>query len=220
MIVSINQSSYLPWLGAFDRIQKSDLAIVLDHVPMSKDAVTNRNKIRTPDGFQLLSVPIKNRGGNVPIFDIEIADDRHWKHKHLKALQTNYARAPYYRRHINFFEEIYNREWHCLADLNDAITEYILDQWRIKTTMVKSSSMEARGTKSDLNLNLCLEAGATTYLSGPFGRDYLDVAKFNLHGVEVVFQDYAHPVYNQCWPGEFVPYMSAVDALFNCERMP
>ncbi len=219
-IVSINQPAYLPWLGYFDRIIKSDVHIVLDHVPVGKDAMTNRNKIRTPDGFQLLTVPINRRGSNDPISHIEIANDPHWRKKHIKAIKQNYARAPYYDVHIGTLEKIYEQDWDSLDLLITEITQYMFFCFQINTPTVSSSYMEARGTKSDLNLNLCLEAGAKTYLSGPFGRDYLDIEKFKQHGIEVKFQDYAHPVYKQCWSGDFQPYMSALDALMNCKEFP
>ena len=36
-------------------------------------------------------------------------------------------------------------------------------------------------------------------------------------GIEVIFQEYAHPVYAQLF-GEFEPFMSTIDLLFNCGR--
>lgn len=218
-ICSINQPAYLPWLGAFDRIMKSDVHVCLNHVTMGKDAVTNRNKILTPTGAQLLTVPIRDRGGCTPIIDIEIADDK-WRRKHLSALQNNYARAPYFKSRFGWFESIYEHEWANLHPLITMTSQIFMDEWGISTPIVFSSDLDARGTKSDLNLNICLEVGATTYLSGPFGRAYLDIVKFNLHGIDVVFQDYVHPIYSQSWPGEFVSHLSAIDALFNCKDFP
>jgi len=58
MIVSINQPAYIPWLGYFDRISKSDLHIILNHVQFEKNSMTNRNKIRTSQGWAWLTVPL------------------------------------------------------------------------------------------------------------------------------------------------------------------
>ena len=57
------------------------------------------------------------------------------------------------------------------------------------------------------------------YLSGPKGRDYLDVSLFEKKGIRVEFQDFKHPVYMQRYEG-FVPNMAAIDALFNVGKIP
>ena len=58
----------------------------------------------------------------------------------------------------------------------------------------------------------CREVGATTYLSGPFGRDYLDVERFERSGIRVLFHDYAPPEYSQAHAG-FEPAMSVLDLI-------
>lgn len=219
-VVSINQPAYLPWLGYFSRIQQSDIHVFLDHVSMGKDGMFTRNLIRTPQGSQLLRVPVRNRGDDTPISQIMIADDGKWRRQHLAALKQNYARAPFYDRHIKFFEAVYAEKWHTMAALVQMITIYMINFWNIETPLRHSCIMKnATGTKTELNLNLCKEVGATKYISGAGGRDYLDVAKFEAAGIEVEFQDYKHPVYKQCWPG-FESHMSGIDALFNCEGFP
>ena len=63
MKVTIMQPAYLPWLGFFDRIEASDIFVVLDNVQLdtsSKTRFTNRNKIRTRDGWIWLTLPMMN----------------------------------------------------------------------------------------------------------------------------------------------------------------
>jgi hypothetical protein len=86
--------------------------------------------------------------------------------------------------------------------------------WQIEPQIHSASELESVGTKSALLANLCVEAGAQTYISGPFGREYIDRSVFERAGIELLFHDYAHPVYEQTYPG-FEPYMSAVDLLMN-----
>jgi hypothetical protein len=74
--------------------------------------------------------------------------------------------------------------------------------------------MEVSGQKDELILNLCRIEKVKTYISGPFGRDYLDEEKFAAAGIDIRYQDYEHPVYPQLYPG-FEPYMSGIDLLFN-----
>ena len=53
-----------------------------------------------------------------------------------------------------------------------------------------------------------------TYLAGSGGRQYMDLEKYKTNGIEVIFQDYQHPVYDQLF-GEFEPYMSVIDLILN-----
>lgn len=218
MIVSIHQPAYIPWLGIFDRIIRSDLHVVLDHVTMGKDGRANRNYIRTIAGPKLLTVPIRDRGGATPILEIEIADQK-WQGKHDDAICRNYRRAPFFEERIAVFQTAIWSNHHWLCDLIDETRQHFFDFWRIKTPIVKSTSLAARGSKSLLNLNICKELGATVYLSGPHGRGYLDIPSFEGAGIEVRFQDYQHPVYPQGYT-DFLPNMSALDALFHCREFP
>lgn len=216
MIVSINQPAYLPWLGYFDRIAKSDLHIVLDHVQFEKNSVTNRNKVRTATGWSWLSAPVltKGRFGELVIDRIEIDRTSNWKKKHFMALQMNYSRSAYYYRHSDYFEKFYLQDWIHLAPMLQESTRYLLQELGIRTQQLKSSELSPKSKKADLILELCIKVGATTYLSGPFGREYLNGGAFEKAGIELKYHDYVHPTYDQCYGG-FEPYMSVVDLLFN-----
>lgn len=219
MIVSIMQPAYLPWLGYFDRIAKSDLHIVLDDVNLdanSKTKFANRNKVRTPAEWSWVTVPLQSKGKHGELFlnEVEISADAGWRQKHLGALQSNYARARHFSAHRAFFEEVYGRDWKRLIDLTTVTTDYLRAAFELNCPIKHSSEMDVEGEKDALILNLCRAVGATTYISGPFGRDYLDAAAFAAAGIELVFHDYPHPTYAQAFAG-FQPFMSAVDLLFN-----
>lgn len=216
MIVSINQPAYLPWLGYFHRIEVSDAQVVLDDVQFEKNSFTNRNKVRTHDGWCWLTVPIKTAGkfGDLAINQVEIANEKLWASKHWSTLRLNYAKAPYFNEHSRFFEAIYSREWQKLGDLAGEITDYLLKAFGIPTKRYLSSELKVAGKKDQLVLNLCRELGATVYLSGPLGRNYLREELFREQGIAVRYHDYHHPTYSQVYPG-FEPYMAALDLLFN-----
>ncbi len=216
MIVSINQPAYLPWLGYFHRIAVSDLHIVLDHVQFEKNSFTNRNKVRTADGWCWLTVPVATSGRfGAAINELEIATNQPWARKHWQTLQFNYARAPFFREHAAHLEDIYQRPWTHLAPLLRELTTWQLEQFDIRTPLRFSSEMKPAGTKSDLVLHLCRAVGATRYLSGPLGKDYLDESAFAAAGITVEYHAYNHPAYRQAFRG-FEPNLAAVDLLFNC----
>lgn len=219
MIVSIMQPAYLPWLGYFDRLSKSDLHIVLDDVNIdsnSKTKFANRNKIRTPTGWIWLTVPLQSKGlhGELFLNQAIIAAGSPWREKHFGAIKANYARCSHFAEHRSYFQGIYSCHWTHLFDLAMETTGYLQQAFGIACEIRRSSELAAEGQKDRLILNLCRAVGASAYISGPFGREYLDAAMFSSAGIELLFHDYTHPEYRQAFSG-FEAYMSAVDVLFN-----
>lgn len=216
MIISINQPAYLPWPGYFDRIIKSDIHIILDHVQFEKNSLTNRNKIKTPQGWSWLTVPIQTKGRfkDCPINLIEINNQSNWRHKHWHSLLSNYSKAPFFKAHEDFFYNLYLKDWTLLNDLLNETTAYLIETFEIKTEIIKSSDLNPVSSKSDLILELCKKTDAKKYISGPIGRDYLDVKSFQEIGIDVVFHDYEYNSYQQQF-GSFTPFMSSIDLLFN-----
>jgi hypothetical protein len=217
MKVSINQPAYLPWLGYWSRIAASDLHIVLDHVQFEKNSFTNRNKVRTREGWTWLTVPLRTSGsfGDLAIEKIGIVENQPWARKHQRTLSESYAKAAHFARHKAFLDELYQKPWQQLAPLLREMTDHFMRELGITTKLLYSSELGVPGTKSELVLNLCKHVGAKTYLSGSLGRDYLDRASFDQAGIAVAFQDYQHPQYGQAFTG-FEPYMGVIDLLANC----
>ncbi|MCL4818316.1 MAG: WbqC family protein [Vicinamibacteria bacterium] len=217
MILSINQPAWLPWPGYFHRVARSDLHVVLDHVQFEKDSFVNRNRVRTAGGTAWLTVPVRTAGRfGVAIDALEIADDGRWARKQWDTLRFAYARAPHFAAHAPFFEQVFARPWPRLLDLLLHVNGYLSEALGVRTPLRRSSELRPQGRKSELVLELCRGLGATTYLSGPLGRDYLELGTFRSAGIAVEFDDYAPPVYPQCQPGPFAPGLSVVDLLFNC----
>lgn len=218
MRVSINQPAYLPWLGYFNRIAISDIHVVLDQVQFEKNSAINRNKIRTGQGWSWLTVPVRTKGkfGELEICNLEIDNTSNWSEKHWKAICHSYGKTAYFEKYAADLEKIYGRRWVRLFDLMDEINRYFIAQvLSLPTALRYGSAMQVDGKKSDLVLNICKELGATTYISGPFGRDYLDEEQFLSNDIQIEYHDYVHPVYPQHYQ-PFEPYMSTLDLIMNC----
>ena len=206
MIVSIMQPAYMPWLGYFDRIAKSDVHVVLNDVTMDKSSKTkfaNRNKIRTQQGWAWLTVPLKSfsQSSRVLINEIEIAPDNNWREKHLKTLHFNYSNSVYYSDYSTYFESFYKEKWSSLEPMLLESTRFLLNTLNLNTPLIPSTELSVMSKKSNLILDICRNISATTYLSGPFGRHYLDKDTFERAGIELQFHDYFHPTYDQLYDG-------------------
>ena len=215
MIVSIHQPQYLPWLGYFDKIEQSDVFVFLNDVQFKKNEWQNRNKIKTSDGWQWLSVPVIHRFTQ-KISEVEINNTVQWGRKHLNALVTHYSKAPFFKDYIDFFVQAYSQEWKYLADINVHVIKYLVEALGLTDKkLVLASELETREGSSERLIDICQKLGGDVYLSGKDGAKYMDVELFKQEGIQVLFQNYEHPRYDQLY-GDFEPLLSVIDLLFNC----
>lgn len=216
MILTAHQPVYLPWLGLFHKIALADLFISFDQVQYQPKDWNNRNRIKTHQGPIWLSVPVLRKGYlEKTISDIEINNNVPWARKHWGSMKGAYEKAPYFTRYSDFFEDTYDRRWESLVELNTYMLRWFLDTLGISVPIRSAGDWKFQGEKSALVLDMCKQAGANQYIFGILGREYADIAAFERAGVKAHFQDYIHPVYKQLH-GDFVPYMTIVDLLFNC----
>ena len=110
MVISIHQPDYLPWLGYFNKIKKSDVFVFLDSVSYSRNGFHNRNKIKTNQEWCYLTISIKRSQCFLPLKQVKLPDDNHWVKNHWKSIKVNYCKAPYWYRYKNFFEDLYNNK--------------------------------------------------------------------------------------------------------------
>ncbi|PLS17551.1 hypothetical protein CVD28_11160 [Bacillus sp. M6-12] len=214
MIVAVHQPNYLPWCGYFHKMFSCDLFVILDDVPLSKTAITNKNKIKGPDGPLMLTVPLAQK--KAPIKDVTIFHEEKWPQKHWKSLQRSYARAPFWKQYHDLFLSIYESPKLSLADFNLQLIEAIRTVFEIHTPMLRSSEIRGiEGKKGDRIISICKALEATVYLSGVGAKAYNDEMKFERNQIRLVYQEFEHPVYRQLW-GDFIPNLTAIDLLFNC----
>ena len=215
MIISIHQPAYLPWLGYFDKINRSDIFVYLDTVQLEKNSYTYRNKIKTPQGSTWLTIPLISKGHTTnSIRDIRIDNSQNWKKKHLKNIFFNYKKAKFFDELYPKIELLFEEDFDLFSDLAYKHMVFWLNELNIETKIVKSSTLDIKTKKSDLILDLCSNFNASKYLSGALGKDYLNEGSFDQRKIQIEYQNYSHPVYKQL-NGEFLPYMGIVDFWMN-----
>ena len=216
MILTAHQPVYLPWIGLFHKISLADTFVIFDTVQYLPKEWMNRNKIKVKDGYTFLSVPILDKGYlKKKIYEIEINNNSNWKKKHLKSIYLNYKKSKFFKYYINFFEETYSKDWNHLSELNTYMLKYFIKELKIKVEILKASDFNFIGKKSDLVLDMCKKLKAKKYIFGQQGENYADVNSFKNNKIEIVFQKYNHPSYEQI-QGKFISHLSIIDLLFNC----
>ncbi len=214
--IAVTQSNYIPWKGYFDLIAAVDEFVIYDAVQYTRRDWRNRNRIKTPQGPQWLTVPVIVEDIATQTIDATRLADPHWATHHWRTLSSNYRRAPHFDAVRAWLEPLYHVRYETLSDLNAALVKAISRHLRIGTAISDCRAYALPPGKSARLISICCEAGADVYVTGPAAKAYLDVAAFAAAGVAVEWFEYPdYPEYPQRWP-PFVHQVSILDLLFNC----
>jgi hypothetical protein len=214
----IHQPDFMPYLGFFDRLLHADVFVLLDnaqYVNATSRSWTNRDKIKTPQGERWITVSVKKAPRDTAINRIELSDHVDWRGDHLNLLKQNYRKAAFFDEIYPRLEAFYARPFTLLAEFNRASIEFLLELFDIRVEIVLASTLKAGGRSNELLVEILKEIGADRYLSGVGARAYFRPEPFAQAGIEVTWQDFPHPAYPQLH-GDFIPYLSSIDLLFNC----
>jgi hypothetical protein len=212
------QAGYLPWLGFFEQMLRSDIFVVLDDVQYDKHGWRNRNRVKGPQGPVWLTVPVRIRGLNRPKINEVIINPANpqWGKKHLATVRQLYAKAPFFSEYFPTLETIWQRPWTRLLDLNLVLITLVAEWLELEPDLILSSSLGCGNDDPTGRLvDICRHLEADIFYEGASGRDYLRLEQFAAAGVEVVFQDYHPQIYPQLH-GAFVSHLGALDLLMNC----
>ena len=197
-VVAIHQPNFLPWLGYFDKIARSDVFIFLDDVqfPKAKGVWQNRVKMLVSGEPRWVTAPVRRAfHGVAPINQIEWVDEQPWRTKLLKTLSASYAKAPHYRDIMLWLEPLILRPEGNLACYNMAVIRAIADQIGLRNDhCVTSSSLGGHGQANELLIDLTRKVGGACYLSGDGASGYQEDEAFVAAGLEIRYQRFVHPV--------------------------
>jgi hypothetical protein len=214
--VAVVQSSYIPWKGYFDMMQRVDEFILYDDAQYTRRDWRNRNQIKTKEGLLWLTIPVEVKGRyDQPIKDVRISDSR-WADRHFKTIMAAYRRTPYFHDYRDTLEELYRGTTSTrLSDVNRRFLEALARLLGIQTRLSCSMDFQLPSGRVERLIGLCRQAGATTYVSGPSAREYMDPAVFAAAGIDLVYMDYTgYPEYPQLYP-PFMHRVSVIDVLLN-----
>ena len=214
--ISIHQPNFLPWLGYFHKIMKSDVFVFLDDVEYTKNSFINRNKIKTPQGEQWITLPVNYSGNSrQKINEVELFSPMKSKKKILASLELNYKKAEFFNTYFGELSEIIITSDSKLASLNIALINWIYNKLEIDSQIFISSELNI--TEEDPNdrlISICKKFDGRHYISGFGGDNYLDHQKFEDAGIKLVRSQFKQSAYPQKW-GEFIPNMSVIDGFLN-----
>lgn len=151
MRAAVLQPTYLPWMGYLGMIDLADTFVFYDDVQFSAQSWQQRNRIKSPNGeWMWLSVHIIHKFGQ-NINEVQINDASNWRRKHWESIYQSYAKAPYFKDYKDEIENIYQKKWEYLSELNIFVIEKLSELLGVRIPkFVKSSELEGiNGEKTD-----------------------------------------------------------------------
>jgi len=216
--IAISQSNYIPWKGYFDLINRVDEFILFDDVQYTRRDWRNRNKIKTPNGLQWLTIPIDVKGKYFQKINETKIIDKNWATKHWQQIKQNYAKAKNFKNYKDLFEELYlgcKEEY--LSEINHKFINLINQILGIKTKIKFSNEFEVYGKKTEKLINICKQCKAEIYVSGPAAKTYFDKPLAKKENIKVKWMNYQnYEEYEQLYP-PFEHKVSILDLIFNTD---
>ncbi len=212
--VVIHQPDYIPYLGFFHRLLYADLFVILDNVQFLRRGWHHRDKIKTLNGDSWITLGLIKSPQNTNIDDVLLSDNS-WKEKHLNLIKQNYSQSKYFDEIYPHLEKLYLKKFKKMFDFNLASINMLMKLFKINIDIEYASKYNTNSKANDLLVDILKEVKATHYLSGVGAKNYFKQESFDNANIKVIWQDFKHPVYPQLH-GEFIPYLSSIDLLFNC----
>lgn len=213
--ISICQSNYIPWKGYFDLITSGDTFVIYDHVQYTKNDWRNRNMIKTKNGLQWLTIPVKHDSKDQTIRDTRIAWNK-WNIKHWKTIKSNYSKAPFFSEYSDYFENLYlTNTSEFLSEVNYTFLKSILDFLGMQYEIIWSDTFSNIDNKNLNLIQIVNKLNGDIYLSGPSAKDYINESSFNENGIQLEWMNYGnYPEYTQIH-NSFEHGVSILDLIFN-----
>ncbi len=202
----------MPWPGFFHKMSLADKYVFLDDVQYRDRYFHNRNQLVNSRGELFwLSVPLKKGSRELKINEKQILQTN-WQADYLRKIKNSYSQCKFYNSYYHELESLLNYKIYKLIELNMLLIDWFRGHLDIKTPYIFSSQLSCQNNKSDLILEICVKSKAKIYLSGPSGRDYLNLQTFKEAGIDVLFHDFNTPLYQSKF---YLPNLSTLDILMN-----
>jgi hypothetical protein len=212
--ISTHQPNYIPWLGYFYKIAKSDIFVFLDDAQYSNHGMHNYHYIKTPQGLFRLKIPVKGSQGDL-INTICSKDELGWKEKHLKTLAANYKRAKFFDEIYSDFASLLNINYTNIAIQNETIIKFYCEKLGFNTRFIESSSLNIITIREEKIIDLCCALKGDIYYSGTGAKAYQKEENFAERNIQLRYSEYKPIKYHQLWDG-FQQNVSIIDYLMNC----
>ena len=125
--------SYFPTISNYVAMAQADSITFEVEDNFQKQTNRNRTYIYSPNGIQLLNIPIKHtKERHQKTKDVRLETAFDWQKQHFKSLEAAYRTSPFFEYFENELTPIFNKKHIFLMDLNFETMEIISKCLRMK----------------------------------------------------------------------------------------
>jgi hypothetical protein len=221
--VTIHQPDFLPWLGFFNKINKADIWVVLNHTlnnPRDSAFWGRRVKILVNSQPYWLSLPLEKPSQKgligIPICEMrfKISEIKAFK-KALVTINNSYKKAPFYNDIFPIIEDFFESEEPLLEKRNMTFIMTIMEKIKINTKIIYSSSLHCLESSTCMLIEIVNKIGGTSYICGGGASGYQKDELFERNSIELKHNNFIHPTYPQSNSKQFHNGLSIIDCLMN-----
>jgi hypothetical protein len=201
--VGIMQPYFAPYLGYVSLMKHTNEFILFDTVQFIRHGWIERNRIlKQNDGWLYIQVPLEKHSRETLIKDVKINNETDWKKKILSQLVIYKKAAPNYYQVIRLLNEVFEKEYTSIVQLNKILLEKICTYLGFPKTLPIFSEMnieiEEAKMPDEWALNICKKLGNDiTYINPIGGLDFFDKQKYTNNNIQIFFQKMSLEPYNQ-----------------------
>ncbi len=223
-VVGVMQPYFFPYLGYFSHIYESDAFFLHDRVKYTKKGWINRNRILSPSGVKIITLPIAKDHDDRRIDERVIAATYEPMRQFL-ILQGSYGKAPFWPELKEFLPHLLDVDETSLFGHLLGLTRKLCELFEIDTEVSPVSAIGQFDLlrKEELVLSICEAAGAATYLNPRGGEALYSREKFEAQNMRLEFIDHLPHPYVQTSSSvtgheleNFVERLSVLDCLAEC----
>ena len=208
-MIAVRPPEYFPRLRYMALLQHVDHFILADTFPYRRQSFQKRSKLRSPQGWHWITIPVFGQRDGAPIREVDIKTEGRWLEKHWRSFLYNYRTTMYFEFFEDSFRPFFERSWEHLSLCVCRSVEILVDLFFFLTTVTRASAPDdAPGS-----LPAIIETMDANTLVVPEDMSTSEIPK------SLVTKTFAydHPTYRQNFEG-FESGMTAADLVFNYGR--
>ena len=125
--------TYFPSISHFVAISQADGITFEIEDNFQKQTNRNRTYIYSPNGIQLLNIPVKHSNKiHQKTKDIQLENQFDWQKQHFKSLEAAYRSSPFFEYFEDDIRTIFEKKYTFLLDLNFDTFDFISKSMRMK----------------------------------------------------------------------------------------
>ncbi|MCX2680713.1 WbqC family protein [Galbibacter sp. EGI 63066] len=186
--------TYFPTVAHWVVINNAEGKLVLEKEDnYQKQTYRNRAYIYSPNGIQMLSIPIKHTKskGHRKYKDVILEDSFDWKKQHWKSLQTAYRTSPFFEFYEDELAPFFEKKHRFLYDMNLESMELMSECLQLELDLTPTQSYETQiSDYADMRFLVNAKSGKK-YDFTPYTQVFGDKHGFieNLSGLDLLFNE-------------------------------